>query len=379
MRRALFLLGALVLAGCGSHAAQTTDAGTGALAGARPIAIAGCEGVYYERPGRPRFLIVSDFPLDSSLRTAMHQMTQAIKLTLKDRDFLAGRYDVGYVVCNDSGLGGHYDPVRCVANARRIAALAKAVAVIGGVDSACARAQAAMLGAAHVAFVATLATADDLARQPLIRLSASRTSQALAAVLELARSGAHRVLLLRDGSPAGDAFARPFASLAAERGLEVVGRGRADGAYVAGSVLTRVAPLLRRARAAVGQGPVVVPETLGPASLLAAVAGSAAEGVELAVAGIPVGAAGPPGRAWVGRFEDELHAEPHPYAAYAAQAATLLLTAIARSDGSRASIDAQARRIGAADPLGRLHSPVTVFRVRDGGAEFVHSISAVQG
>ena len=36
----------------------------------------------------------------------MKQMTQAIKLTLKDDRFRAGRFRVGYVVCDDSGATG---------------------------------------------------------------------------------------------------------------------------------------------------------------------------------------------------------------------------------------------------------------------------------
>ena len=41
----------------------------------------GCDGLYYERPGRPQRLIVSDLPLEDSAHTAMKQMTQAIKLS----------------------------------------------------------------------------------------------------------------------------------------------------------------------------------------------------------------------------------------------------------------------------------------------------------
>ena len=58
MRRAFACLAVLVLAGCGAHtsATQSTDA-AGAPPGVRPIAVAGCEGVYYERDGQPNALI----------------------------------------------------------------------------------------------------------------------------------------------------------------------------------------------------------------------------------------------------------------------------------------------------------------------------------
>ena len=57
--------------------------------------VEGCEGLYYDGPAKPDAVIVSHLPLEDSAHTAMHQMTQAIKLTLKDRGFRAGRFKVG--------------------------------------------------------------------------------------------------------------------------------------------------------------------------------------------------------------------------------------------------------------------------------------------
>ena len=79
----------------------------------RPVVVRGCEPLYHEPAGAPRLVIVSDLPLEASVRTAMHQMTQAIKLTLKDRGSHAGRWSVGYVVCDDSGSNGHFSGARC--------------------------------------------------------------------------------------------------------------------------------------------------------------------------------------------------------------------------------------------------------------------------
>src|SRR5206468_3697242 len=80
--------------------------------------IDGCDGLYYERTGFPERLIVSDFPLEDSAHTAMHQMTQAIKLTLKDRGFRAGRFSVGYVVCDDSVPAGTWSSERSIEHGR---------------------------------------------------------------------------------------------------------------------------------------------------------------------------------------------------------------------------------------------------------------------
>jgi hypothetical protein len=94
MRIGVVLL-ALTLAGMASAA--------GRVAFKQPIVVKGCDRLYYERPGTPEVLIVSDLPLEDSAHTAMKQMTQAIKLTLKDDGFRAGRFSVGYSACDDSG------------------------------------------------------------------------------------------------------------------------------------------------------------------------------------------------------------------------------------------------------------------------------------
>ena len=79
----------------------------------------------------------------------------------------------------------------------------------------------------------------------------------------------------------------------------------------------------------------------------------------------------------------------HPAAVYAAQAADVLLDAIARSDGSRASVVAELRRsrvrrglIGsfAFDSAGDVtHTPITIVRAsRGGGSETVGSTAGAR-
>ena len=94
------MIAALALAGLASAAGPTP--------GGRPVVLRGCDPLYYERVGMPQRLIVSDLPMEDPAHTAMQQMTQAIKLTLKGRGFRAGRFSVGYVACDDSGAAGHW-------------------------------------------------------------------------------------------------------------------------------------------------------------------------------------------------------------------------------------------------------------------------------
>ena len=174
----------------------------------------------------PQRLIVSDLPMEDTAHTAMHQMTQAIKLTLKERGFRAGRFSVGYVACDDSGAAGHWSAARCVQNARLAARHPHVVGVIGTLDSGCARAALPTLARGGLPLVSPLNTADDLTprRAGVARLSATDSAQAAAAARYLEGAGARRVAALSDGTPRGDVFRAAFARAAGQIGLRLVQR-----------------------------------------------------------------------------------------------------------------------------------------------------------
>jgi branched-chain amino acid transport system substrate-binding protein len=378
--RAVVVLGALVLAGLASAAGPTP--------GGRPIVLRGCDPLYYERVGMPQRLIVSDLPMEDSAHTAMHQMTQAIKLTLKGRGFRAGRFSVGYVACNDSGRTGRWSAARCAHNARLVARHPRVVGVIGTLDSGCARAALPALGRSRLMLVSPLNTADDLtggAAATVARLSASDSAQAAAAAQFLARSGARRVAALSDGTPRGDHFRSAFTRAAARTGLRVV-KGRADAAYVGGLLAGPTRNTLRAARRLAGAGPVALSSGYGPAAQLVDTAGPAAEGAYLFIAGVPVERLGQSGRAFVRRYEESIGTSPHPYAVYAAQAAQLLLDAIGVSNGSRVEVSqAVLRSRVRAGVIGSFvfdrdgdarPAPVTIFRVQGRSAEIVRVVNS---
>ncbi len=272
----------LVLAGLAGAAVNTT--------GEPPVVVKGCEGLYYEPPGSPQVIVVSDLPLEDSAHTAMHQMTQAIKLTLKDDGFRAGRFSVGYVVCDDSGAAGKWSAGQCRANARAAVRNSKVVAVIGTLDSGCARTELPVLGAANVLLVSPLNTATDLTRSRLgkiARLSAADDVQAAAAARFLRQRGVATVAALSDGTKRGNEYRAAFLVGARRAGLRVVARGQADAAYVGGVLSGRTAADLRAARARAPHGPLALAAGYGPAAQLASLAGSAAEGAYLFVAGVP--------------------------------------------------------------------------------------------
>ena len=381
MRGAAVVVLLLALTGLASAA--------GSSQGERPVVVAGCEGVYYERPGRPQLLIVSDLPLEDSAHTAMLQMTQAIKLTLKDRGFRAGRYSVGYVVCDDSGPAATWGAKRCVRNARAAVRNARVVGMIGTLDSGCARVELPVLGAAKVVLVSPLNTAPDLTRSHVAhvaRLSAPDDAQADAAARFVRQQGARTVAVLSDGTRRGNLYRSAFASAAGRLGLQSVTRGRADAAYLGGVLSERTRADLRAARRRAPAGPLVLSEGFGPAAQLADETGGQAEGAYLAVAGLPVERLPDEGRRFVTRFETAIGRSPHPYAVYAAQAARILFDAVAVSNRSRDSVaravlGTKVRRdlIGSisfdenGDPT---RPPVTIFRVHDRAAQIVRVIDS---
>src|SRR5215211_1357299 len=302
----------------------TLAAMASAAGGGQPVLVSGCEGLYYEPAGRPDVLIVSDLPLEASAHTAMHQMTQAIKLTLKDADFRAGRRSVGYVVCDDSGATGEWSARRCIRNARAAVRNPHVVGVIGTLDSGCARAELPVLGAAKVVLVSPLNTATDLtraARGRIARLTAADDVQAAAVARFLDVRGAETVVALTDGSARADAYRAAFRAAARRHGMSVVAHGRADAAVLAGVLSDRTRPQLAKARRLVGGGPIVLSAGYGPAAQITAETGALADGVYLAVAGLPVERLPDAGSRFVTHFESAVGPSPHPYAVYAAQAA----------------------------------------------------------
>ncbi len=87
----------------------------------------------------PDVLIASDLPLQGDFSEGTAGTTAAIELVLKQHGFKAGRYALGYRSCDDSTeQSGTFDRRTCAANANAYAQAEKLVAVIGTYNSDCA-------------------------------------------------------------------------------------------------------------------------------------------------------------------------------------------------------------------------------------------------
>lgn len=231
-----------------------------------------------------------------------------------------------------------------------------------------------------------------------------------AALALLARDRDRRdVFVLDDGEPGyGELMATGFATAAQRLGLRIAGRAtwdpqaRSYGAlarrvaaagaravFVGGLLDTNAARVVRDLRARLGTAvDLLAPDGLTPLPLLVRSAGAAARGVFVSLPGVVTERLPPAGAAFVRRFgRAQAGAAIEPAAVYAAQAAQVVLDAIARSDGTRSSIldELFGTRVRGGllgdfsfDRRGDIsESPVTIMRVARGGAS--RRIASVEG
>ncbi len=395
--RKLFLLAlvgtALAVAavvGYSSSANATSEAAT-------PLPSSACGPVFYKGSGKPQYLIASDLPLQGAGRAQNIDMQKAIQYVLKQSHFKAGKYTVGYQGCDDStAQTGAWDAGKCTSNGRAYAADKSLLGVLGTFNSGCAkliiplanRAPGGPLGMLSVANTAVGLTHTapwtspgepgiyyPTGKRNYVRVSASDDYQGPAAA-DLLLSRAFKlaqgkkfapirdVYVLHDNQTFGKGVAEAFRLRAEEENIKVLGfepwdakatsyeaignrikATNADAVYFGGIVCNNGAKLLKDIRAAVGDGPVFVgPDGWTPYSATRS-AGSAAQGMYISYAGLPLEKLGKTGKKFIKAFSKYLHLKkgelPPPYAVYQAQGTQIMLDAIKRSNGTRASVTSQ--------------------------------------
>jgi branched-chain amino acid transport system substrate-binding protein len=341
-----------------------------------------CEELFFGGSGRPDFLIASDLPLQGGSRLTTQQMAQAIAYALRKREFKAGRFRVGYQSCDDSLAGtGLFDVDKCAANARTYARNEAVIGVVGTFNSPCALFEIPILNRAPgggLAMVSPSASFVGLTREgagaepgglaelyPSGRRNFFRVSPTDdyegAAGAQLARGlGARRIFILHDGD---EFFSLPlvesFRFAARRLGLEVVGvrrwnprargyrsltqvvrQAQPDAVFLSGILDNNGGQLVRDLRVVLGSAPKIIGTSgFTPISFLFERAGQAAKGMYVSLLGLVPQSFPPAGRRFTQDFAaTQPGAEIERTALYAAQAAEVLLDAIARSDGTRRSV-----------------------------------------
>jgi len=360
-----------------------------------PLPSSACGPVFYRGPGSPQFLIASDLPLQGAGRAQQIDQQKAIQYVLdKQYHFKVGKYRIGYQACDDStAQTGAWDAGKCTSNGRAYAADKSVIGILGTFNSGCAkliiplanRAPGGPLGMLSVANTAVGLTHTapwtapgepgvyyPTGKRNYVRVSASDDYQGPAAA-DLLLSRAFKlaqgkkfapirdVYVLHDNQTFGKGVAEAFRLRAEELNMKVLGfepwdakatsyeaianRIKATGAdsvYLGGIVCNNGAKLLKDLRTVLGPGPVFVgPDGWTPYSATLA-AGSAAQGMYVSYAGLPLEKLGPTGKKFIKVFSKFLHLKkgelPPPYAVYQAQGTQIMLDAIKRSNGTRASV-----------------------------------------
>jgi ABC-type branched-subunit amino acid transport system substrate-binding protein/streptogramin lyase len=390
-----------------------------------------CTPVEYAGQGAPRFLIVSDLPLQirrSSLQTLQH--TDAIRYVLARHGFRAGEYTIGYQSCDDSSVRSGeqtatpWTPATCRRSARAYSESASVIGVIGPYHSGCASFLIPPLNRARDGPLATIsasATAVGLTRdapgtgrgEPHIyyptgmrhfaRVVAADDIQGAAGVLMARRLGVTRLYVLDDGDLYGVGLAATVRETAGKLGLAVAGSGRwdardrrygelarriersgADGVFLGGYSFNNGAALLRDLRAVLGPRiPILAPDGFSEFRDIIEQAGTDAEGLYASVASFPPSRLPPTGREFAEAFREAVGGDVDPYSITTAQAVEVLLAAIASSDGTRASVTERLLEVRTTDGiLGSFEfdangdttsGAVTFYRIEE-GRKRVHTV-----
>jgi YVTN family beta-propeller protein len=390
------------------------------------LSAASCGKVFYGGGGRPDGLIVSDMPLRAGPAVPTPQMSDAIAYVLRERGFRAGRFRIGYQSCDDSTeQTGIFDESKCAANAKAFAAAEQVLGEVGPYNSGCAFSQilamshaaggaVPMIGPTTTAVGLTRPSAEKSAdavaelypggRRNFARLAPDEAAQGAGSALEAKALGARTVYVLTDGGY-GLQMSISFMRAARALGIRVlkirdwrpdakrfkrvarrVADASPDAVYVAGLLDTNAGGVIRDLRPGLGQRvPLLAGDGVLPISKLFDAAGPAARGVRVSFPGLTNEGLPPAGRHFVAQFgATQPGGRVDAQAVYAAQATTIMLDAIARSDGTRDSV--RNELLGARVSRGLLGSfrfdargdptvrPITILRAeRPGGSDQVTS------
>ncbi len=342
---------------------------------------ASCGKPVYVGSGDPQYLVVSDLALRSPGSENL-AMTRAIELVFRKRGFRAGKYRVAYQSCDDSSSQiGIFDIPKCAANAKSYAAGASVIGVIGTFNSGCALSELPFLNQAPDGPLAMVSPTNSY--RGLTRLDPFAPKGALASLYPSGVRNYARVYPIDDAEGAAaamfvkslgdrrvyaltdhewdDLLARAFRVTAGRIGLEFAGladwdpqaksysalvarikRARVDAVFLEGSLLPgNTRELVKKLRAELGpRVRLVAPDGFLPISDIFRAVGPIARSLYVTVLGETAAERLPAaGRQFVKNFlASERASGLNPFAIYAAQAAEVMLDAIARSDGTRASV-----------------------------------------
>jgi branched-chain amino acid transport system substrate-binding protein len=369
----LVLLGALAASGLATSHSRTS---------VTPLPSSSCGKLQYQGSGSPDKIIVSDLPLQGANRALTTEMSRAVVYMLQQSGWKAGKWKIGYQSCDDStAQAGGYDTGKCTQNANAYAHDSSLIGIVGTFNSGCAKlvipvvnrapgGPVAMVSPANTYPGLTLSGPGTAPGEPKVYYPTGKRNYARvvwtdrfqgAADALFAKGTMHvkDVYVLTDKTTYGAGIAKLFQINAKKLGIKLAGYSAwdvngtsfeslantvkssgADGVFLGGNVCFQGGKVIKDLRTALGSKfPILVPDGFTPVSATYTTSGGAAKGAYISHPGVPVGQLKGAGRKFVLGFKKANGGKlPDPYTAYAAQAAQVLLQAIASSDGSRGSV-----------------------------------------
>ena len=373
---------ALTAAGCGGD--DNESGGGGGSIQALPSS--SCTGIEYKGDGDPDYLIVSDLPLQGSSRTQTTQIVGAIRYLLDKQGWKAGDHKIAYQSCDDAtAQAGKWDSGKCSQNANAYAGNDKLVGVIGTFNSGCAAIEIPVLNQAPNGGIAMLSPANTFVclteggpgcedtepdkyyptgNRNYARVVPHDAYQGAAVAEFMKEEGVKSVYVLNDKEAYGLGVATNLRNAAEHLGIKIagfeawdpkassyeglfrkIGGTGADAVFLGGLIDENGAKVIKDKVAVLGKNDgkvkLFAPDGFTTQQTIDE-AGTAAAGMYMSVAGVPIDEFKGKGAEFAKAFKPTLGGkEIDPYAIYGAQAAQVMLDAIAASDGSRADIIAK--------------------------------------
>jgi branched-chain amino acid transport system substrate-binding protein len=372
---------ALVAAGCGGGDDNGGGGGGGGNIEALPSS--SCTGIEYKGDGDADYLIASDLPLQGSSRTQTIQIVGAIRYLLDKQGWKAGKYKVAYQSCDDStAQAGKWESGKCSQNANAYAGNDKLIGVLGTFNSGCAAIEIPVLNQAPEGGIGMVSPANTFVclteggpgcektepdkyyptgNRNYVRVVPHDAYQGAADAEFAVEQGIKSVYVLNDKEAYGLGVATNFRNAAQHLGIKIagfeawdpkassyeglfrkIGGTGADAVFLGGLIDENGAKVIKDKVAVLGPNSgkvkLIAPDGFTTQQTIDE-AGKAAAGLFMSVAGVPIDQFKGQGATFATDFKKTLGGKPiDPYAIYGAQAAQVLLDAIGKSDGTRASV-----------------------------------------
>jgi branched-chain amino acid transport system substrate-binding protein len=301
---------------------------------------------------------------------------------LSQQGWKAGKWKIGYQSCDDStAQQGGYDTTKCTQNANAYSHDSSLVGIVGTFNSGCAKlvipivnraagGPIAMVSPANTYPGLTLNGPGTAPGEPKVYYPTGKRNYARVVWTDRFQGAADalfmkntikakKVYVLTDKTTYGAGIAKLFQINAKKLGIKQSGfsawdvngtsfeslantvkNSGAAAVFLGGNVCFQGGKVIKDLRAALGaKFPILVPDGFTPVSATYTTSGGKAVGVYISHPGVPVNQLTGAGKKFADSFKSSNGGRlPDPYTAYAAQAAQVLLGAIAASDGTRGSV-----------------------------------------